>query len=40
MGKPNILIFMTDHQRENDPAINPYITVGRASYGPAEAFRE
>ncbi len=23
----------------NDPAINPYITVGLAPYGPAEAFR-
>ncbi len=26
--------------RENDAAINPYITVGLAPYGPAEAFRE
>jgi arylsulfatase A-like enzyme len=25
--------------RENDSAINPYITVGLAPYGPAEAFR-
>jgi len=25
--------------RENDAAINPYITVGLAPYGPAEAFR-
>lgn len=25
--------------RENDTAINPYITVGLAPYGPAEAFR-
>jgi len=27
-------------RRENDAAINPYITVGLAPYGPAEAFRE
>jgi hypothetical protein len=26
--------------REDDTAINPYITVGLAPYGPAEAFRE
>jgi choline-sulfatase len=26
--------------REDDSAINPYITVGLAPYGPAEAFRE
>jgi arylsulfatase A-like enzyme len=26
--------------RENDAAINSYITVGLAPYGPAEAFRE
>jgi arylsulfatase A-like enzyme len=26
--------------RENDSAINPYITVGLAPYGPAEAFRK
>jgi arylsulfatase A-like enzyme len=26
--------------REGDSAINPYITVGLAPYGPAEAFRE
>jgi arylsulfatase A-like enzyme len=25
--------------REDDSAINPYITVGLAPYGPAEAFR-
>ncbi len=24
---------------EDDSAINPYITVGLAPYGPAEAFR-
>ena len=36
MGKPNILIFMTDHQRENDPAINPYITVGRSLPGVSQ----
>jgi len=27
-------------RREQDAAINPYITVGLAPYGPAEAFRE
>ena len=27
-------------RREEDSAINPYITVGLAPYGPAEAFRE
>jgi len=26
--------------QENDAAINPYITVGLAPYGPAEAFRQ
>jgi choline-sulfatase len=26
--------------REDDSAINPYITVGLAPYGPAEAFRD
>ena len=26
--------------REDDTAINPYVTVGLAPYGPAEAFRE
>jgi arylsulfatase A-like enzyme len=26
--------------REDDTAINPYITVGLAPYGPAEAFRD
>ena len=26
-------------EREADTAINPYITVGLAPYGPAEAFR-
>jgi len=26
--------------RESDTAINPYVTVGLAPYGPAEAFRE
>jgi hypothetical protein len=25
--------------REDDSAINPYITVGLAPYGPAEAYR-
>ena len=38
MARPNILIFMPDHQRA-DTAINAYITVSLAPWGPAEAFR-
>jgi hypothetical protein len=26
--------------REDDTAINPYVTVGLAPFGPAEAFRQ